>query len=343
MNPVASSSNGMALGFSDGTNNNRLFFQRLTNADPVAARAVTSAGGSASGKATAGANVTIGQWGHWCGLFPSVASRTIFFNGTDKQTDSTGLGAQAALTTFYVAAAGTGAASSQRAIFAEIGVWNAILTDDEVALLGASKYAPSLVRPDALVAYWKLDGSGSTELDSAGSNNMTITGTVPAASHPDGILYAIPSATTPEVGAPTISGPGRVAGGGRRRERLARADKQTETPSRGRRYDAPKGRKELRRGGESPTGETSRQLASGPQRSEGMPTDGVVAEVTTRPAVAFDAAPLIATADALIAQRLVEQERIATRIAQQQAQEAARAALLQDDEEALTAILAAVN
>lgn len=334
MNPVASSSNGMALGFSDGTNNNRLFFQRLTNADPVAARAVTSAGGSASGKATAGANVTIGQWGHWCGLFPSVASRTIFFNGTDKQTDSTGLGAQAALTTFYVAAAGTGAASSQRAIFAEIGVWNAILTDDEVALLGASKYAPSLVRPDALVAYWKLDGSGSTELDSAGSNNMTITGTVPAASHPDGILYAIPSATTPEVGAPTISGPGRVAGGGRRRERLARAERQTETPSRGRRYDAPQRRTESQRTDEA----KAREVA--PKREGASPTtaqDSQAGVGSERSVATFDAEPLIATADALIAQRIAEQQAAAM------AQEAARVAAkveAEDDALAMAIILA---
>lgn len=199
MQPVASSSNGMILGPSDGTNNNRLLFQRLTNADPINARAVTFAGGSGSGKATTGLNVVIGQWGNWCGLFPSSASRTIFFNGTDKQTDSTGLGALATLTTFWLAAAGNGAASSQRGIFAEVAMWNAVLTDAEVALLGASKYAPSLVRPANLVAYWKLDGSGSTELDSAGNNNMTITGTVPSVPGPPGIIYSL---TGPRIRSP---------------------------------------------------------------------------------------------------------------------------------------------
>lgn len=189
--PVASSSNGMALGISDGTNNNRVFFQRLTNADPINARAVTSAGGSASGKATSGLNVTIGQWGHWCGLFPSVASRTIFFNGIDKQTDATGLGAMASLTTFWVAATGLGAASSQRGMFAEIGVWDAVLSDADVALLGASKYAPSMVSPGNLVAYWPLAGVASPEPDVVGGRDLTLTGTVLQADHPPGIVYSL--------------------------------------------------------------------------------------------------------------------------------------------------------
>lgn len=191
MQPVASISNGMILGPSDGTNNNRLFFQRLTNVNPVQARAVTFAAGSGSGKATTGLNVVIGQWGNWCGLYPSSASRTIFFNGTDKQTDATGLGALATLTTFYVAATGAGVASSQRGIFAEVGVWNVVLTDAEVALLGISKYAPSLVRPASLVAYWPLFGVASPEPDLAGNHPMTLTGSVPAAPGPPGIIYSL--------------------------------------------------------------------------------------------------------------------------------------------------------
>jgi hypothetical protein len=61
-------------------------------------------------------------------------------------------------------------------VIAEVGVWNAILTADEMASLG-KRFSPLLVRPQDLVLYAPLLGNNSPEPDLINGAAGTVTGT----------------------------------------------------------------------------------------------------------------------------------------------------------------------
>jgi len=65
---------------------------------------------------------------------------------------------------------------------AEVGIWDVILTADEMAALGDG-YSPLLVRPTSLVFCAPLFGNYSPEIDVVGGNLGTITGALKAV-HP---------------------------------------------------------------------------------------------------------------------------------------------------------------
>lgn len=72
---------------------------------------------------------------------------------------------------------------------AEIGMWDATLTVDEMAAL-AKGFSPHCVRPGALFAYWPLIGRHSPEIELFGKQEGTLTGTA-AIEHPR-IIYPKP-------------------------------------------------------------------------------------------------------------------------------------------------------
>lgn len=210
LQPVGTANSSTLAGISDNTNNNRLYIQRGTAANPSAARASEVGSGSSVGAITPDTPVNDNTWGHWAATFTNINLRSIFFNGADKSSNGSGTGALATLTNFYLAATGAGVAGAQRFIAAEIGVWNVVLSDSDIALLGSSKYAPSKVQPANLVAYWPLFGDASPEPDGHGTHDMTLTGSVPQAAHPPGIVY--PEGTLAStLAALTLSAAGNVA------------------------------------------------------------------------------------------------------------------------------------
>jgi len=54
--------------------------------------------------------------------------------------------------------------SKLNARVAEVAVWSILITEVEMAALGAG-VSPLLIRPDSLWAYWPLTGNESPELD----------------------------------------------------------------------------------------------------------------------------------------------------------------------------------
>jgi len=54
---------------------------------------------------------------------------------------------------------------------AEVAIWNAALSDAEMAAIGTGVVRAGSIRPASIVAYLRLDGYGSPALDSAASNN----------------------------------------------------------------------------------------------------------------------------------------------------------------------------
>ena len=99
---------------------------------------------------------------------------------TERQTPSGTRGSDAA-NSLIVGWAGTGAFRCDGPL-AEGGIWDVILTADEMNALGDG-YSPLLIRPTSLVFYPPLIGNYSPEIDVVGGNLGTVTGAVKA-THP---------------------------------------------------------------------------------------------------------------------------------------------------------------
>src|SRR3990167_11535257 len=107
---------------------------------------------------------TAGTWRHACGVWATDADRRAYIDGGSKSTD-TSTRAPVGLDSTYI---GAGARSSPVDLMdgriAEVGIWNAALTDGEVAAL-ARGVCPRYVRPDALVVYVPIWGNTDPEPD----------------------------------------------------------------------------------------------------------------------------------------------------------------------------------
>jgi hypothetical protein len=146
---------------------------------PIRARFRNALNAESSAVSTAGCSA--GQWYHGCAVFASSSSRTIYLDGANNVTDTTGIGN---FGVFNCTGIGVLQRGTPGLFFAgdiqEVGIWNAALTADEVNSL-AKGFAPSCVRPSLLVAYFPLFGRGATE------NNRFKTGDILT---PTGTTYA---------------------------------------------------------------------------------------------------------------------------------------------------------
>jgi hypothetical protein len=66
---------------------------------------------------------------------------------------------------------------------AEVAIWNDELTAGDAVSLGGGA-CPLKVRPQKLVAYWRLNGQGSPEIELINKVEGTINGSVPVRDHP---------------------------------------------------------------------------------------------------------------------------------------------------------------
>jgi hypothetical protein len=66
---------------------------------------------------------------------------------------------------------------------AELAVWKTELDANDFASL-AKGFTPDQIRPQSLVAYWPMTGSGTNLQEIVNAKNGTITGSIPAADHP---------------------------------------------------------------------------------------------------------------------------------------------------------------
>lgn len=139
-----------------------------------------SAGGIVESRSSSG--VSIGVWAHAAATWNSGSSRFAFLNGA-KGTDAGGT-ESIAVDRFAIGAI----APAGGTIVAEMGLWNAVLTDGEVLAL-AKGFAPSVIRPQSLVGYWPLFGNDSPEPDRSRSRyDLTLVSTPAKADHPP-IIY----------------------------------------------------------------------------------------------------------------------------------------------------------
>ena len=110
--------------------------------------------GFRTAQSTAGASGT-GELVHACGVFETTSLRHAYFNGANKGTLNSAGGAGSANDLYIGAEAKSSPAIFMNGRVAEAAVWNAVLTDTEVAILGLG-VSPLFVRPASLVFYSPL-------------------------------------------------------------------------------------------------------------------------------------------------------------------------------------------
>jgi hypothetical protein len=123
--------------------------------DPICATAISSS--LSNGEATSTSGFTVGTWHHGCAVFTSLSSRTIYLDGGSSATNSTLLVPRSQ--TIDKTAIGCIGRSTNASFYngqiAEVGIWNAALTADEIASL-AKGMTPDKIRPQNLVFYAPL-------------------------------------------------------------------------------------------------------------------------------------------------------------------------------------------
>jgi hypothetical protein len=145
--------------------------------DPVSMQQRT--GSSTSANTTAA--YTANTWHHACGTFDrSTGGLAVFIDGGSKGT-ATGAATDMLINEFRICDSHKVNAFCDGMV-AEAGVWDVILTDDEVAMLAAG-YPPLMVRPTNLQIYLPMvRDSDHDEMGGVGTG--TETGTPTVAVHP---------------------------------------------------------------------------------------------------------------------------------------------------------------
>lgn len=146
--------------------------------------------GTNTGTASHASTPSDGSWHHFCGVFTSNNSRTIYLNGAGAVTNTTAVAGftPADLASLPAISVGARKASGSYSLhwdgsIAECAVWNVALEADEVATL-ATGASPYFVRPANLLCYFPLFGNESPELSRMASPMFgTVVGAVKDA-HP---------------------------------------------------------------------------------------------------------------------------------------------------------------
>ncbi len=130
----------------------RLNTQGAVAGDPIRILSV----GTAAVAVDTTTGFSINTWTHACGVFASSTSRTVYINGGSSATNTTNSSGTGENRLFQgVVRAASAFTNYFTGSLAEVGVWNAALTADEVLSL-ARGMSPSLIRPQSLTIYAPL-------------------------------------------------------------------------------------------------------------------------------------------------------------------------------------------
>jgi hypothetical protein len=128
--------------------------------------------------------LTVNTW-HHCALTASTTNRDVWLNGTKTgNTEVIGNFSTLAETTVGGFKAGATNVHNISGRVAEVGIWDVVLTDDE--LLALSKgVSPLLIRPTSLKAYWPMLDSAAPDVDRWNAGyNLTPVNSPTMADHP---------------------------------------------------------------------------------------------------------------------------------------------------------------
>jgi hypothetical protein len=162
---------------SNNTNHFKLMAEGGTVGDPIGFRC--RAGGTEV-RADSTTGYAVGTWHHACGVAVSATDRRVFIDGGSKGTETTSTTPSGLNVTRVGVGGGSSLTNYCNGTIAEAAVWNAALSDEEIAIL-AKGLSPRRMRPASIVAYWPLWGTHSTEIDlAAGLYPLTVTGATQA-------------------------------------------------------------------------------------------------------------------------------------------------------------------
>jgi hypothetical protein len=127
-------------------------------------------------------------WHHIACVETASNDHAVFIDGGSKSTDNTNLAPANADVTALARENDSSPAKYLSGSLAEAGLWNVGLTDAEVAELAAG-FSPPFVRPQGLVAYWRLIRD---DKDVVGGYDLTANGGVTTVAHPPKIFVPAP-------------------------------------------------------------------------------------------------------------------------------------------------------
>lgn len=150
--------------------------------------AITRSDAVTSGRANATAVFSTNVWHHGAGVWTSATNRAVFYDGGNKGTNATNVSIsgedRVAIGNFL----DLNPSSPFSGLLAEVAMWDAALSDAEVAILAAG-YSPLFVRPQNLVFYAPIVRD---LLDRVGGLTLSLVGAPSVAPQPP-IIY--PSST----------------------------------------------------------------------------------------------------------------------------------------------------
>lgn len=158
---------------------------------------------------TAGTTST-STWNHAACVLTSATSRAAFFNGANKGTNTTSVSISGSPTYFSVGAASFTTTPLLRKFNGYIAlpvIWNAALTDDEIAALGAG-VNPLQIRPWAISDAWLHVGwlTNDQSYASTAPSILTVTGATGSTDFPEKVLWlprrriiSVPSVSAQDV------------------------------------------------------------------------------------------------------------------------------------------------
>lgn len=151
-------------------------------------RTGTRGGGTQASSDSAG-TVNIGAWNTVGGVWTSITSRAAYLNGTLEAPNTTSI-TPTNLDTYtcggFRISGLTGYTDGEVADFC---LWNEALSEEEMDAYDAG-VAPYLIRPEALVSWLPVYGTGSDSVDLITGDTYTEQGTPVAAEHPPILLGA---------------------------------------------------------------------------------------------------------------------------------------------------------
>jgi hypothetical protein len=164
----------------------RLFIHGAVAGDPLR---IASVGGGPTAVASTTTGYSANTWHHAAAVFTASDDRAVWIDGGSKGTNAQNV-TPANMDRTSVARAGDSTPSEYMSGYiAEAAVWDAALSDDEVAVL-ADGYSPLFVKPENLVAYWPL--IRDTDDDVVGGYDLTPANAPTVVAHPPQMKYPAP-------------------------------------------------------------------------------------------------------------------------------------------------------
>lgn len=129
-------------------------------------------------------------WHHACGVWSATNSRAAYIDGGSKGTNSTSQSLPQTPDRTCIGRSGDSTPGHYMSGYiADAAIWNAALSDAEVAVLAAG-FSPLFVKPGNLVAYWPL--IRDEDQDIVGGYDMTAYNTPTIAAHPPKLMRPAP-------------------------------------------------------------------------------------------------------------------------------------------------------